>query len=51
MNKKVMIVHASAGMGHTSAAKAIRDAFVQKYPDVDARYFVVWWKILQMDFS
>ena len=35
MNKKVMIVHASAGMGHTSAAKAIRDAFVQKYPDVD----------------
>jgi len=34
MSKKVLIVYATGGMGHVSAAKAVEKAFQAKYPDV-----------------
>ncbi|NUM25211.1 MAG: glycosyltransferase [Candidatus Buchananbacteria bacterium] len=35
MPKKVLIVYATGGMGHVSAARAIESAFKQKYPEVE----------------
>ncbi|MFA6410228.1 MAG: glycosyltransferase [Candidatus Buchananbacteria bacterium] len=37
MSKKVLIVYATGGMGHVSAAKAIEQAFKEKYSDVEIK--------------
>ena len=37
MPKKVLIAHAYAGMGHIMAARAIEEAFLEKYPDAEVR--------------
>src|SRR3989338_2714507 len=34
MSKKVLIVYATGGMGHVTAARAVQQAFAAKYPDV-----------------
>jgi processive 1,2-diacylglycerol beta-glucosyltransferase len=36
-NKKVLILYAPFGAGHKTAAKAIEEAFKEKYPDVEAK--------------
>lgn len=37
MPKKVLIVYATGGMGHVTAAKAAEAAFKEKYPDVEVK--------------
>ncbi|MAF13829.1 MAG: hypothetical protein CMI53_02980 [Parcubacteria group bacterium] len=37
MSKKVLIVYATGGMGHVSAAKAIENVFKTKYKDVEVK--------------
>jgi len=37
MPKKVLIVYATGGMGHVKAAKAIEEAFLAKYPEVEIK--------------
>jgi len=37
MTKKVLIVYATGGMGHVTSARAIEEAFRQKYPDVETK--------------
>ena len=37
MPKKVLIVYATGGMGHVTAAKAVEQAFKSKYPDVEVK--------------
>lgn len=37
MSKKVLIVYATGGMGHVTAAKAVEEAFKNKYPDVEVK--------------
>lgn len=37
MSKKVLIVYATGGMGHVTAAKAVEQAFAEKYPDVETK--------------
>ena len=37
MSKKVLIVYATGGMGHVTAAKAAEEAFKNKYPDVEVK--------------
>ncbi|MFA5021510.1 MAG: glycosyltransferase [Patescibacteria group bacterium] len=37
MPKKVLIVYATGGMGHVSAARAIEQAFKEKYPEVEIK--------------
>ncbi len=36
-NKKVLIIYATGGMGHVTAAKAVEEAFIEKYPDVTVK--------------
>jgi len=37
MSKKVLIVYATGGMGHVTAAKAVEQAFKEKYPEVEVK--------------
>lgn len=37
MKKKVLIVHATAGMGHVKAAESLEQAFKNKYPEVEIK--------------
>ena len=37
MAKKVLIVYATGGMGHVTAARAVEQAFKNKYPDVEVK--------------
>jgi len=37
MKKRVLIVHARAGLGHISAAKALEEAFAENHPDVEVK--------------
>ncbi|MDX9893338.1 MAG: glycosyltransferase [Patescibacteria group bacterium] len=37
MAKKVLIVYATGGMGHVTAAKAVQQAFEEKYPEVEIK--------------
>ncbi len=37
MSKKVLIVYATGGMGHVTAAKAVEEAFKNKYPEVEVK--------------
>ena len=37
MAKKVLILYATAGQGHLNCAKAIQQAFAQKYPDIETK--------------
>jgi len=37
MPKKVLIVYATGGMGHVTAAKAVEEAFKNKYPEVEVK--------------
>ena len=37
MPKKVLIVYATGGMGHVNAAKAVEEAFKDKYPGVEVK--------------
>ncbi len=37
MSKKVLIVYATGGMGHVTAAKAIESAFKAKYPEIEVK--------------
>lgn len=37
MKKKILIVYATGGMGHVTAARAIEQAFKAKYPEVEVK--------------